>query len=69
MKRRLDWAGLMRIGLVTLRLAPDTFWSLTPAELMLIAELGPRPGAISRAGLDALVARFPDRTAARAERK
>jgi uncharacterized phage protein (TIGR02216 family) len=69
MKPRLDWSGLMRIGLVELRLAPETFWSLTPAELMLIAGLGPRGGAMSRAGLDALLARFPDGARARAERK
>jgi uncharacterized phage protein (TIGR02216 family) len=69
MSQRLDWAGLLRIGLVELRLAPDTFWSLTPAELMLIAGLGPRPGAMTRAGLDALIARFPDLGPTRAERK
>jgi uncharacterized phage protein (TIGR02216 family) len=69
MSQRLDWAGLLRVGLVELRLAPDTFWGLTPAELMLIAGLGPRRGAMTRAGLDALIARFPDRDPMRAERK
>ena len=39
--RRIDWAGLMRLGLVELRLAPEVFWTLTPAELLLIAGAGP----------------------------
>jgi uncharacterized phage protein (TIGR02216 family) len=69
MSQRLDWAGLLRIGLVELRLAPDTFWSLTPAELMLIAGLGPRPETMTRAGLDALIARFPDVGPTRGERR
>jgi uncharacterized phage protein (TIGR02216 family) len=69
MSQRLDWGGLLRIGLVDLRLAPDVFWSLTPAELMLVAGIGPQRGAMTRAGLDALLARFPDRTPARAERE
>jgi uncharacterized phage protein (TIGR02216 family) len=56
---RIDWAGLMRLGLVELRLAPEVFWSLTPGELMLIAGIGPRP-ALTRAGLAELLARFPD---------
>ena len=34
---RIAWSGLMRLGLVQLRLTPETFWALTPAELMLIA--------------------------------
>jgi uncharacterized phage protein (TIGR02216 family) len=67
MSQRLDWAGLLRVGLVELRLTPDVFWGLTPAELMLIAGVGPRPGAMTRAGLDALIARFPD--TARTERQ
>jgi uncharacterized phage protein (TIGR02216 family) len=57
---RIAWAGLMRLGLLELRLAPDVFWALTPGELMLIAGVGRGRAALSRAGLAALVARFPD---------
>ena len=58
---RVAWPGLMRLGLVRLRLAPAIFWDLTPAELMLMAGLaGGRP-ALTRAGLAGLVARFPDK--------
>ena len=58
----LDWPGLLRAGLCTLRLPPDTFWALTPAELqmMLGAQAGPQP--MTRAGLDALARQFPDTT-------
>ena len=58
---RIAWSGLMQLGLVQLRLRPAVFWDLTPAELMLMAGLsGGRP-ALTRAGLDGLVARFPDK--------
>ena len=65
---RLAWPGLMRLGLVRLKLAPAVFWDLTPAELMLIAGLsGGRP-ALTRAGLAGLLERFPDKPhGARAE--
>ncbi|EAQ05240.1 rcc01693 family protein [Yoonia vestfoldensis] len=56
----LDWAGLMRAGLCSLRLSPAVFWALTPAELQLMlgAQAGPAP--MTRAGLDALARAFPD---------
>jgi uncharacterized phage protein (TIGR02216 family) len=66
--QQVDWPGLMRLGLVRLGLAPDVFWALTPAELLLLAGLdgagleGGGHAAMTRAGLDALAARFPDRT-------
>lgn len=58
--KRIAWAGLMRLGLLRLGLAPDVFWSLTPAELMLIAGDGEAPPAMSRAVFGELAARFPD---------
>jgi uncharacterized phage protein (TIGR02216 family) len=58
--RRIAWAGLMRLGLLRLGLAPDVFWSLTPAELMLLAGEGEAPRAMTRAGFAELAARFPD---------
>ena len=45
-------ARLMRLGLVRLGLAPEVFWGLTPAELMLLAGAGSGVEALTRAGLD-----------------
>lgn len=59
----LDWGGLMRAGIVGLGLRPAVFWDLTPAELALMLGIdtaGHGAGAMSRARLDALMARFPD---------
>ena len=57
---RIDWPALMRFGLAELRLSPETFWELTPAELQTYAGETSGAAAMSRAGLDALLARFPD---------
>ena len=57
---RIAWPRLMRLGLVHLGLAPDVFWNLTPAELMLMAGAGEPGAALTRAALDELLARFPD---------
>ena len=65
---RIDWAGLMRLGLVELRLAPEAFWALTPGELLLIAGVGPARAPLTRKGLEALLERFPDRTPGLTER-
>ncbi len=56
---RFDWPGLMRAG-VALGLKPAEFWRLTPAELSML--LGKEGGAapLSRAGLEALAAAYPD---------
>lgn len=60
--RALDWPALMRLGMVELGLAPETFWALTPAELMLLAGAGGgAPAGMTRAELGALMERFPDR--------
>ena len=62
---RVAWRALMRLGLVELGLAPDLFWQLTPAELLFLAGIGePGEGALTRAGLGALMERFPDGGAA-----
>lgn len=57
---RIAWPALMRLGMAELRLAPEVFWNLTPAELRLIAGAGAPAGALDRAGFEALAARFPD---------
>ena len=58
--KRVAWPKLLRLGLRDLRLDPETFWNLTPAELMLIAGYGEGAEALSRAGFNDLAARFPD---------
>ena len=57
---RLDWPGLLRAGLQGLALTPEAFWRLTPIELkLMLGAEGAGPG-LTRAGLDALSAAFPD---------
>ena len=55
-----DWPGLLRVGLGQLGRKPDEFWALTPSELrrMLGQDAGDAP--MGRAGLMALMERFPD---------
>lgn len=56
-----DWPGLMRAGMVGLRLQPSQFWALTPAELLLMLGLdGARP-PMARARLEELAAAYPDK--------
>jgi uncharacterized phage protein (TIGR02216 family) len=57
---RIAWPRLMQVGLGRLRLTPEVFWNLTPAEFMLMAGPGEGRAALSRAGLAELSARFPD---------
>lgn len=55
-----DWPALMRVGLQHLRLQPEQFWALTPAEFTLL--LG-KPGSaapLSRTRLNELSGAFPD---------
>ena len=57
-----DWPILMRAGIKGLGLKPRDFWELTPAELAFLfgEDSGQLP--MDRAGLEALEARFPDRS-------
>ena len=56
-----DWPGLMRAGMLGLRLRPVEFWALTPAELLLMLGLdGARP-PMARARLEELAAAYPDK--------
>ena len=55
-----DWPALMQAGLQGLRLRPQEFWNLTPGELRLMLGQGGAPVSLSRAGLDALLAAYPD---------
>jgi uncharacterized phage protein (TIGR02216 family) len=60
--RAFPWAEAMAFGLGHLRLSSDDFWRLTPRELAAAigAVAGPVPARLDRAGLNALMARFPD---------
>lgn len=41
MSSGLDWSALMRAGMQGLRLTPEAFWALTPAEFqMMLGEPG-----------------------------
>ena len=55
-----DWPALMRAGIQGLRLMPDAFWNLTPAELALMLGDPAQVAPMTRAGLDALVSAYPD---------
>ena len=51
----------MRAGLCGLRLTPDQFWRLTPAELMIMLGLDPKGGStMGRSRLQELAALYPD---------
>ena len=65
----IDWEGLMRLGYGTMRLSPETFWSMTPAELRLALEgAGFLPIGVDlpmdRERLGRLMSAFPDHRAA-----
>ena len=58
---RFNWPELMSVGLYRLRLSPQEFWELTPVELLTMAGLvKPASQVLTRGGLDALCALFPD---------
>ena len=59
------WRAAMGFGLGVLRLPPDAFWRMTPRELAaaVAAMRGPRAVPLKRGDLDALMQKFPDRTA------
>ena len=55
-----DWPALMRAGIQGLCLTPEQFWRLTPAELRLMLGQGAASGSLTRRGLEALLAAYPD---------
>jgi len=60
-RERLDWVGLMHVGLHQLGLSVDEFWALTPNELSVKLG-GANNGAqvMTKTGLGELLARYPD---------
>ena len=62
MTNGFDWPALMRGGIVALRLRPAEFWTLTPAELALMLGQGRPSPSLTKTGLDALLAAYPDKT-------
>ena len=56
---KIDWPGLMRVGLQGLGMTPAEFWRLSPVELriMLGAEQTP---ALTRVRFEELAAAYPD---------
>lgn len=55
-----DWPALMRCGIGDMRLKPNEFWALTPAEFLLMTGMAAGPEPLRRAGLDALMKHYPD---------
>ncbi len=58
---KFDWPALMRLGLNGLRLTPDRFWALTPAELMVMLGKDGTGAPLGRQRLEELAQAFPDR--------
>ena len=56
----MDWPALMRAGLQGLRLQPEQFWDLTPAELQIMLGDPATASPLKRDGLSALMAAWPD---------
>ena len=57
---RIDWVTWQQVGLRDLRLSPEVFWALTPAELMLIAGVVTPDKRMSQDRLRDLMTAFPD---------
>lgn len=55
-----QWPQLMRAGMGHLRLTPEQFWAMTPAELMLMLGHGGGAAPMGRARLADLLRAYPD---------
>lgn len=55
-----DWAALMAAGLRGLRLPPEVFWRLSPAELGFLLGHGTGAAPLTRERLEALAQAYPD---------
>jgi uncharacterized phage protein (TIGR02216 family) len=52
---------MLRLALAGLRLSPDAFWRMTPAEFLLALGDADESRPMTRDGLKALKDRFPDK--------
>ena len=71
---QIDWPGLIRLGLGALRLEPDVFWAMSPAEFRLALEGAGllNPGAampMDRMRLNRLMQAYPDASKTTSENK
>lgn len=57
---QFDWPAIKRVAIGDMGLKPHEFWALTPAEFLIMSGLSGGPKPMGRAGLSALLARFPD---------
>ncbi len=53
------WRDALRLATLRLAIPPEAFWRLSLAEWRALTE-APAAPVLSRAALDALIARFPD---------
>jgi uncharacterized phage protein (TIGR02216 family) len=55
------WPAIQHLGLCLLRLPTETFWALTPGEILAMAgACRPQRAGLQRGDLTALMAAFPD---------
>ncbi len=55
-----DWPALMRLGIKEMRLKPDDFWALSPAEFLLIMGINEASAPMARKRLIELATAYPD---------
>ncbi len=65
MSASIDWRELMRLGLAEMRLTPDAFWALTPAEFLLLLGQPRSASILNRQDMNELMNRFPDEEASK----
>lgn len=56
----LNWSDLLHAGLHRLRLNPEEFWRLTPAELRIMLGQSVAASPMGRSELEQMMAKFPD---------
>lgn len=60
--RPFPWGQVIHAGLSLLRLSPAVFWALTPIEFFaMTGGMRPQSATLDRAGMEGLMALFPDR--------
>jgi len=62
-----DWPAMMRAAFQGLRLRPDEFWALTPAEFLMMLGIDGGSPALTRDRLAELSEKYPDSQKVRTE--